>query len=83
MFLPFYKIASSNSLSKEEGFIANQIKELIGKTAITYTVLKPSGKITIDGEIHTAEARNGFIDKGKEVEVIGVDTSTLIVKLIN
>lgn len=76
----FSRIALDNTLSKEEGFVSNQINEMLGKLGETQTVLRPSGKIRIDENLYNAEARNSFIEKGKKVEVIGMDTSTLIVK---
>lgn len=76
----FDRIALNTTLSKEDGYVSNTLKHFIGKQGVAYTVLRPSGKIMIDGTLHNAEARNGFIEKGKNVEVIGEDTSTLIVK---
>jgi membrane-bound serine protease (ClpP class) len=42
---------------------------LIGKTGIASTVLRPSGKVNIDGEFYDAVASHGMIDKGEEVVV--------------
>ena len=53
---------------------------MLGKVGETHTILRPSGKIRINDVLYDAEARNSFIEKNKKVEVIGMDTSTLIVK---
>ena len=42
---------------------------LVGKTGFAATVLRPSGKVIIDGEYYDAVADKGFIDKGDEVIV--------------
>ena len=76
----FSKITLQESLSKEEGYISNEINDFVGKVGEVHTVLRPSGRIMIEGKLLNAEARNGFIDRGKKVEVIGMDTSVLIVK---
>ena len=76
----FNKITLNSTLAKEEGFVSNAVYDLIGKQGEVHTVLRPSGRVMIEGKLHNAEARNNFIEKGKKVEVIGMDTSTLIVK---
>jgi membrane-bound serine protease (ClpP class) len=59
---------------------ANMImKELLGKTGISYTVLRPSGKVEIDDEIYDATALNGYIEKGASVKVIKYETSQIFV----
>ncbi len=42
---------------------------LIGKEAISFTVLRPSGKIELDNEIYDAVSLIGFIDAGKTVKI--------------
>ena len=76
----FKRITLSNTMDKADGFVSNDMGELIGKTGEVHSDLRPSGKINIEGKLHNAEARNNFIEKGKTVKVIGMDTSTLIVK---
>ena len=42
---------------------------LVGKTGVAATVLRPSGKVIVDGEYYDAVSDKGFIDKGDEVVV--------------
>ncbi|NLZ94802.1 MAG: nodulation protein NfeD [Bacteroidales bacterium] len=42
---------------------------LVGKTGVAATVLRPSGKVIVDGEYYDAVSDKGFIDKGSEVVV--------------
>ncbi len=52
---------------------------LKGKTGITKTMLRPSGKIEIDDDVYDATALTGFIDKGEKVKVVKYETSQVFV----
>lgn len=58
-------------LADQEGYSSVPLEpdSLIGKTGIASTVLRPSGKVNIDGEFYDAVASHGMIDKGEEVVV--------------
>jgi membrane-bound serine protease (ClpP class) len=59
---------------------ANMImKELLGKTGVAYTMLRPSGKVEIDDEIYDATALTGYIEKGVSVKVVKYETSQIFV----
>ncbi|MDE0471531.1 MAG: nodulation protein NfeD [Ekhidna sp.] len=53
---------------------------MIGMRGRTYTRLRPSGKIEIDGVIYDAFTRGNFIDEGIEIEVISDEGASLKVK---
>jgi len=55
---------------------------LINQKGIALSVLRPSGKIEIEGRLYDAEAKNGFIDKSAKVEVVNVKGNVLEVKII-
>ena len=42
-------------------------------------MLRPAGKVIIDGTLYDATALTGYIDKGETVEVIKYETSQLFV----
>lgn len=65
-----------------EGYTSasNKYTNLVGSKAITYTVLRPAGKIIINDELYDAIARSGMIDKGIEVVVYGYQNAQLIVE---
>ena len=44
-------------------------KSIVGKTGFAATVLRPSGKVNIDGEYYDAISLRGMIEKGDEIEV--------------
>lgn len=78
----FFKgIALDAQQESSEGFIGIDIhqKEMIGKTGIAYTVLRPSGRIKIEDEFFDAMAEVGYIDKGDKVKVIRDEAGQLYV----
>ncbi len=52
---------------------------LIGKTGVTFTMLRPSGKVEIDDDVYDATALTGFIDKGEKIRVVKYETSQVFV----
>ncbi len=67
----------------QEGYTSSFIKEdLKGKRGRAYTVLRPGGKIMVDGQLYDAFTRGEYIEKGQEVEVIEEETTSLRVKLV-
>jgi len=53
---------------------------LIGKKGISYTVLRPGGKVIIDEQIYDAFTRGDYVEKGESIEVIGNEGITLKVR---
>ena len=77
----FKKITLQKSLNTSDGYTSNFNKiPMIGKTGVAYTVLRPSGKIDINGEIYDAYTRGDFIEQGEGIEVIEDTSSILKVK---
>ena len=58
-------------------------KNLVGKTGIAHTILRPSGMIEIDGEIYDAMSNYGFIEKGSKIKVVSYETGQLHVERID
>ena len=55
---------------------------LKGKTGIAKTILRPGGKVLIEGEVFDAVAINGFIDKDVEIIVTKVEATQLYVERV-
>ena len=68
-------------LADQEGFYSVPMapKVLVGKTGVAATVLRPSGKVIIDGEYYDAVSDKGFIDKGEKIVVRKYGSSQLYV----
>lgn len=65
----------------KEGYIGIDVKQkqMIGRTGIAYTVLRPSGLIKIDDELYDAKAEIGYIEKGENVKVVRDEAGQLYV----
>jgi membrane-bound serine protease (ClpP class) len=70
--------------SRNEGFIGVDTAEaaLVGREGVAFSVLRPSGKVEIDGEVHDATALTGFIEKGEVVKVVKYETAQIFVKRV-
>jgi len=80
----FNRISLQETFQASDGFTSNfNTGSFIGKQGVTYSVLRPSGKIMIDGNIYDAYSRGEFIDEKKPVEVIEQVGSSLKVKEIH
>jgi len=78
---PFSRLALNTTQQKEDGFIGVNMKqlEMVGKTGIAHTVLRPSGKVDVDGDVWDAMSTDNFIEKGDPIEVIRQETGQLYV----
>jgi len=56
--------------------------DLIGKTGIAYTNLRPSGKVEIDGSLYDATSETGFIERGHAVKVIAYAAAQIKVRQV-
>ena len=54
-------------------------QELIGKEGIAQTVLRPSGKIQIEGQIYDGISESGFVEKGEPIVVIKSENAQVYV----
>lgn len=80
----FYKrVALTDTQDRTAGYTSsfNQ-RDMRGKKGVAETVLRPSGKISIEGQLYDAFTRGEFIEKGQSVEVLSETGSSLQVKKI-
>ena len=79
----FKRIALEDRQESSAGYSANARKiSLIGKRGTAYTILRPSGKVIIEGEIYDAATRGNHIDKDEQIEVINDESNTLRVRRV-
>jgi membrane-bound serine protease (ClpP class) len=57
--------------------------QMVGKSGIASTVLRPSGKVRIDGVVYDAVSEEGFIEKGQAVKVLRYETGQVYVEKLN
>ncbi len=80
----FKNMALNTVQNVSEGYVSVEISlfDLKGKTGIAQTVLRPGGKVLIEGEIYDAVAESGFIDKGENILVKKVEATQLYVEIL-
>lgn len=78
----FQRIALHEVQNHNEGFTSSFYKEksMVGKTGTAYTILRPSGRVEIDGDIYDAYTRGNYVEAGTPVEVISDEGTSLKVK---
>ncbi|MGC9353941.1 MAG: NfeD family protein [Mariniphaga sp.] len=81
---PFKNLALNTVQDVKEGYlnVDSSFIALKGKNGTAQTVLRPSGKVLIEGEVYDAVTEGGFIDKGEKVVVVKVGTAQLYVDRI-
>jgi membrane-bound serine protease (ClpP class) len=78
----YSRVALTDTQESSQGYTSNFIPEsLKGKTGIAHTVLRPSGKVVIDGKMYDAFTRGDYIEKGQPVEVVSDEGPALKVKM--
>jgi membrane-bound serine protease (ClpP class) len=68
----FGSLALETSENRSEGYVSfdtEKQRSLIGKRGTAHTVLRPSGKVIIGGDVYPAVAETGFITRGAAIVV--------------
>jgi membrane-bound serine protease (ClpP class) len=81
---PLRRLVLKETQQRNEGYLSVEVSndKYVGQTAESSTVLRPSGKVLIDGEIVDAKSESGFIDAGIPVLVVKYEHGQLYVKKI-
>ena len=68
----FAGLALDKEMDTDDGFLGVESEpgKLVGKTGLAESVLRPSGKVMIDGEIYDAVSEYGFINKDEKIRVL-------------
>lgn len=79
----FNKLVLSQSERSEEGFVSYPSeKDLIGKTGIAFTTLRPGGTAEIDGRRIDVVADSEYIDKDVKIKVLRVEGIKVVVTAV-
>lgn len=75
------KMVLGSQQYKADGFVAtdSSMNNLVGKTGIAHTVLRPSGKVIVEGEIYDAKSVIGYIEKDTEVKIVRFESGQIYV----
>lgn len=79
----FSKVVLQKTQDSNEGYVSTGLtaeQGFKGKTGKAYTILRPAGKVLIEGDIFDATAELGYIEKDEPVEVLRFESSQLVVK---
>ena len=77
----FARVALTDTMSRSEGYTSSFNKEsMVGKTGTAHTILRPSGKVLIEGEVYDAYTRGDYIEKDVEIVVTSDEGTSLKVK---
>lgn len=77
-------LALKTNMDADKGFVAQDMNltQYVGKQGFASTLLRPVGKVEIDGEYLDATSEVGFIDKGEEIVVTRFENAQLFVKKV-
>lgn len=77
----FNKLVLKDATTTEEGYVSNENRlDLIGKTGVTQTAMRPAGVILVDNERIDAVSEGSFINKDKQIVIIKVEGSRIVVR---
>lgn len=77
----FKRVALMDTQARSEGYTSRfSTTDMVGKTGTAYTVLRPSGKVSIEGDLYDAYTRGGYIERGVQIVVIDDSGNSLIVE---
>jgi|GEM_PF-765598 len=78
------KIALKDRLTKEAGYssLNEEYEQLVGKTGITITDLRPVGTIRIENDEYSGVSNAQWIEKGTEIKVVEVDGTKILVNKV-
>ncbi|MEK3934151.1 nodulation protein NfeD [Sporosarcina sp. FSL W7-1349] len=75
------KMVLMDATDTESGYVSNVNRvELLGKVAKTTTPLRPAGTIELDGERIDVVSQGSYIDRGKDVIIVKVEGSRIVVR---
>jgi membrane-bound serine protease (ClpP class) len=80
----FKRLILADAQPSASGYVsvpdAAMLSDLTGKRGTAATILRPSGKVEIGGELYDAVSDIGYIEKGDEVEVVKHESAQVFVR---
>lgn len=78
----FGSLALRTKMESDQGFTSQDMRneQYVGKEGTAQTILRPSGKVNIDGEILDATVEHGFVEAGEKVKVTRFENAQLFVR---
>lgn len=77
----FSRVALEDTQDRNKGYTSSfREQSLLGRTGVSYTILRPSGKVMIDDIVYDAYTRGEYIMQGEKIVVTEDTGSTLKVR---
>lgn len=78
----FGGLALNTVQDSTEGYTVADSREkaLVGARGTATTILRPAGKVGIDGKTYDAIAQTSYVEKGAAIEVVDYENGSLVVK---
>lgn len=73
-------VLRDNIEEKSLSFQKEDKQDLLGKTGIAETALRPSGTAVIEGKRYSVRTDAGFIEKGSNIRVVSLDGLSIVVE---
>ena len=75
------QVVNTDTQDVSRGYTANFVPQVpVGARGEAYTILRPGGKVLIDGKIYDAFTRGEYIEQGEPIVVLETEASTLKVR---
>lgn len=76
------KLTLHTELRGSRGFVSSSgsLKGLVGKKGTAFSVLRPSGKVNVEGQTVDALSEGTFIPAGRAVMVVKAESGYVVVK---
>lgn len=80
----FGSLALRTELESDKGFTSQDMRNerYVGKEGVAQTILRPAGKINIDGEVLDATIEHGFANPGDKITVTKFENAQLFVRKV-
>lgn len=80
----FTNLSLKSEQQVDEGFIGVETEggTLVGESGTAHTVLRPSGKVMVNGKLYDAMSEYDFIDRGAEVRVVRFENGQVHVEKV-
>ena len=80
-----HRVALEADQSVDQGYVGvpkSSLEELVGREGQAATILRPGGKVVVDGMWYDAVAQVGYVESGQPVRIVGVEAGQLYVEEI-
>jgi membrane-bound serine protease (ClpP class) len=80
-FFPNSAMARMFVLKRQIGTVGAEKPELLGQSGVALTALRPAGTAVINGKRVDVVTEGGFVEKGRPVQVIGIEGLRVVVRV--